>query len=99
MIAATNSRRPTTTVPEMPRSLPPRGLSLGSTSSKIVFMSVAARVHSRYACSPISGQSFTDSAGDGIEKIFGVESLYDEVDAADQAKSEPCHGTYDDHQA
>jgi hypothetical protein len=70
MIAATNSRSPTTTVPEMSSSLLPRGLSLGSTSSKIVFMSVAASVHSRCTCSPISGQFFTDSVGNGTEKIL-----------------------------
>src|SRR5262245_54820487 len=104
MMAAMNSRRPNTTVPEMSSSLLPSGLSFGTTSIRVAFRSVAAIVHSRYTCSPVSrcaddGPGSSGFGGQGNRRELGAEPAHQRLDAADQAESEPGHRADDDHQA
>jgi hypothetical protein len=72
-------------------SLPPSGFNLGAASSRIAFMSVAASVHSRWACSPINGQFLTDSAGMGISETSEPNSF--RANSALPIRPNPSHVT------
>src|SRR6516164_1772371 len=90
-IDATNSKRPNTKLWAISSSWPPSGLSLGATSIRIAFVSVATRVHRSYTCSPISGQPFTVSAGNGMDKSF--ESSFPTTSSTSSINFNPSQAT------